>query len=358
MHIVEVNYSCLMDALYIADSDGSRIRMRDMGRLLDFISATDLDLDALQSFAFNELPEPKMAFIDRGLMQGGYAYSVATRRSFVAVPGPTDPRPLAAFAVPGHGAEATDLEFDVALSYSSEDRARVVVELCEALTARGVRVYVLDVATDPQDPIWKIRFREAMFHAHFVVPVLSAHYLARMGTQAELLEAQRLTQEHRSTEAFHPLIPLYDPVELTKATRLTKGDARSGTALDLLWEVMGLPWDLGAERLARFFTSLAKNNRNERDFGFLQELGPRLREVSFGEHDGLPAVLLYFESPGSHRYLFAMGPGGRIRYIGAVLRPKEAERVIDGSAKLQELAEIVRKMSLNSAPPKQTSGAE
>ena len=330
--IISVDYACLMSALAIADADGSRIRASDFARVIEFQTAHDLDIGALQRWAMEHLPESKIALIESGLMTGAYAYSLVTKAAAVCVPGPRSPASL-----PVH----EGMVFDVAMSYSSEDRDDRVLPLLDALRERGVRVYVLDVAKDPEDPIWSIRFRHSMFRAHYLVPILSAHYFLRAGTARELREMARLTVEHRRSEFFYPLIALVDPAAPGLLPPHVEREAGPIDASFAWTHIFGLPWDLDADELARFFRSLGQNAEGTWDPDFLRILAPQLTAVRWGEIEAGPVSEVYFAHPTLTHYAFLVGPDGTTRFMGVHEPPAEAIAAKDRQALMERVIERV-----------------
>lgn len=334
-YTLKLDYPSFCDALALANEHGTRIRLHDQERLLSFLDSVHLDPGALLMLPLElGLPEPKTAVIESGLLRGVYAYSLVTQEVYTVIEAEREPTALRRYR---------EMDLDVVLSYSTEDRA-LALEIAKGLEANGVATYVIDVNADPHDPAWRWRFREALFHAHFAVPILSRAYLRRAGSADELREASWITVEHRSTEFFYPLVPLVEPGAEGTPPSHVAAHARGADDDAYVWtHVFGLPWDLPVDELARFFRSLARNARNERDGAFLDTLAPYLRAVRFGAIERGPVAELYLSrSPagGSDEtfHVFLIGPSGMTRYLGLHATSPGAESVTDGQ---EGLARVV-----------------
>jgi hypothetical protein len=79
--------------------------------------------------------------------------------------------------------------FDVCLSYATED-LHAATALRDALLGAGLRVYLLDVRTDPNDPEWWLPHLSAIAVSTWFVPLPSRHDLERAGSEVEAAEAR------------------------------------------------------------------------------------------------------------------------------------------------------------------------
>lgn len=322
--IVEIDYECLMDALAEADEDGRRIRASDYERSAPWLTEAG---GPLLAWSMQHLEAPKVGIIGAGLMAGAYAYSLVDRRASVWVESDREPAPLPVL---------DGVAWDVALSYSSEDRSGHALRLRDALQARGVRTYLLDVAEDPQDSIWSIRFRQALFRSNYAVPILGEHYMKRDGTTEELRDMARLMRRFRRDTYFYPLIGLHDP----KRPGVLPPHVTPGSGLDDLsfaWtHVPGLPMDVAPDVLARFFRSLARNAAGEHDLEWVGAIGPQIDAIRAADLGDGWGVELSIKHPTLTYYTIMLRPG-LARFMGVNEPSEGALPCRDALAEVQEI---------------------
>lgn len=93
------------------------------------------------------------------------------------------------------------------ISYSSEDRNHVL-RLKKDLAEKDITCFLIDVAEDPEDAIWFLRFKTAMASSTYFIPVLSKYYLSRQGSTQEFEEAWALVETQESCTNWYPIVPL------------------------------------------------------------------------------------------------------------------------------------------------------
>jgi hypothetical protein len=310
---VEVDFKNFMDAGKIASERGGRIRLSDQPAVRFFCLQEDVDLSAGRAFSV-ENGLPMATILSSGLMKGFYLYSLESERAY---------RYLGrARACPPLRKYSAGIEFDLALSYASEDRDTIAVPLARRLEEAGVRTYLLDVADAPDDPLWGVRFREAAFHCHFFGPVLGRDYLAREGTAFELFDLARMAVEHRADEFFYPLVPLVRSEE-SLAEEVFGNRGSLASELDprgfewLRTHVLPVSLERGVPWIARFFESLAKNARHELDLEFLRCLEDDIEWLelfTFGGQRRMARMLI--KNPLLSYYILDAKETGVVRFTG------------------------------------------
>ncbi len=334
---IPVDYATFMDALLAADAEATRVRVTDPAAWARFAAEerypgglpADLGL----------LGQPKMTGIRAGLYRGVYAYLVEEhdpelQRVYRWYEGRPVQRPL-------HRYSRGEM-FDVAISYASEDRERFALPLARALEGGGLRPYLIDVAEDPDDALWRLRFREGAFRSRILVPVISPSYLLRSGTIDEMFELAGLNRRHRSTELFSPFLPWYTPdidAEALAARWAGHRASSDGAAERFDW-VLKHAFAFGARaplgELIRFLASLCRagaaveRGRPMPDADFLHVLAPLVRGCRVERRPGLRHARLVLAHPwwGARTLEFALtvdaaADGGevarrtlRMRFVG------------------------------------------
>jgi hypothetical protein len=282
-------------------------------------------------------------------MKGYYLYSMDAEEAYVCVVTDRTIRPLREYD--------EQMCFDVAISYAYEDRKTLAMPLRDELAARGVSAYLLDVDTDPAEPLWGIRFREAAYHSYYFLPILTESYLARQGTAVELFDFARATVEHRGTEFFYPLIPVVRDLRDLGSNVFAKRGKIAADYDEQLFEwirthIFAVSSTEGIDWLARFFSSLASNSRNRFDPGFLHCLAPRIDFVELRTVRGRPMVQFLIKSPVLTYHHFWMYDTGIVKYIGM----GEPQPVAAPRSDLGDVAgEILRWLKLDGSA--ETAGA-
>jgi hypothetical protein len=98
-------------------------------------------------------------------------------------------------------------DVQVCISYSSEDRDLALLVNSD-LKDKSINSYLIDVAEDPTDSIWFLRFKTAMSFASYFIPILSKFYLSRPGSIEEFSEAWALVEAKESSTMWYPIIPI------------------------------------------------------------------------------------------------------------------------------------------------------
>lgn len=311
-----VDYPTFLDALQRADDRGARIRPRDVARAMALFAAESFDPFQL-AVPITGAAAPKGGLIEKGLYRGIFRYDLDEHlawRWFARTPRGT---PLRRWE---------DREMlDVAVSYSSEDRD-VALGLVDALGRCGLEAHAIDVAADPDDDLWRLRYLEGLFRSRHFIPVLTASYLAREGSRVEAQEISSLTAAHRATEHYYPLLPwvIDDPHQVERTwTRLEiKEEGGFGW---LLRHVPPIPDRWSPTDLATFVSSLVaaahdlEADRPVADRRFLD----LLRDDVSGVQQYGDVTRLSFRHPWweDRHYTFGLTRDGRMRYLGVEDRP-------------------------------------
>lgn len=346
---IKVDYRNFEDAVEISDQRGGRIRMSDASKAHAYLARKGVDHGALVSKGMSK-PNSAMTILSEGLMEGIYVSWPDSRESWLYVDVETDIEPLRIY-------EEDEMEFDLVVSYAFDDYEKSIVQsLSKELGRFGLRVFLIGDRAKPDDPIWKIRFREAVFHSYYFVPFLSRNYLKGQGSIVELFDVARETVHHRATEFFYPLLPLVEDWESLRTDSLSQ---RSKTAYE--FDKDGFEWvrshifplnlKWGIPKIARFLNSLVNNYRGARDYDFLREVSDLLEFVELMEIGGTRKARVYLRRPhaGSfHQFLLSdrscqfvgfFETGERARQTDGTPRTvDEIEAFLDGELRGEEHA--------------------
>ncbi|GAB6042328.1 hypothetical protein JCM17961_30040 [Endothiovibrio diazotrophicus] len=278
--------------------------MSDAERVHSYIRENGVDVDGVMRMTTLH-PDAAVTILSKGLMEGIYVSWPDREKALLYVGSDAPIEPLEEYA---GGAK-----YDLVISYTFDDRDKAVVErLVKELGEAGVRVYLIVDGDRPNDPIWSVRFREALFHSHYFSPYLSSSYLRGAGTIREMFDIAREAVHHRSTEYFYPILPLVDdPAALMEST------FRSRSAVSSQYDDHEFDWlrthvfpvDLGwgAERISRFISSLSRNYRGFVNYGYLRELRESFKFVEFIELFTKRVVRIHLGYPSNARYyLFSL----------------------------------------------------
>lgn len=250
----KVDYGTLMDALKIADRYNDRIRPgKDPSGTMMFLKKEGLDPMEVMLPSHQALP-PKVALINFGLYKGIYRYDLEQKISYKWVTGLDENDENLIF-------QQYSGMFDVAISYSSEDFESYVSPIIKLLNEYGMKVYAIDVKANPENPhIWKMRFREGLFHSRYFVPIITPNYLDREGSQLECVDIIRIMAEHRSSEFFYPMLPWFpteDPIEeIEKKWGNTDLDEKEYSVIK---HSFPFPRTWSTEEISQFICSLVKS---------------------------------------------------------------------------------------------------
>lgn len=202
---VKVNYRNFQDAVDIADKRGDRIRMKDVVAAQSYIIQNGINTERLFEMGLSK-PNSAVTIIKKGLMEGVYVSWPDIQESWIYVCSSNTIEPLKAYS--------EKMEYDVVISYTFDPKANdIIPKLANEFIKLGLRTYVIREGERPDDPLWKVRFREAVFHSYYFMPFLSESYLKGLGTIIELFDIARETVHHRDTDYFYPLLPLVDDIE-------------------------------------------------------------------------------------------------------------------------------------------------
>jgi hypothetical protein len=311
---IEVDFPTFADARTIAEKAGTLLRAKDEGAAA-FLAEEGVSVIDLMAPIDEELPR-YVTLLAGGLYRGVFRYSVEPNRAWHWRPDDEHAEPLRVWGL--------NEMVDVAVSYSSEDRGSYALPLVETVRASGIAVYAIDVAENPSDPLWRIRFREGLMHARFFVPVLTPHYLAREGTQVELADIERMTTRHRSTEHFYPLLPWRPRTERPEDIRDAWLARDKEAANWLLGHIFPLPSEWDYATVARFIRSLSTAARSiergepTREVEYLALLAPWISSAEppdIGPEWTKKFTVRHPWWEGRH-YEFLVRHDGRIRWVG------------------------------------------
>lgn len=191
-------------AMEWANQRGYRIRMSEKDAVMQFIFDNDMDLVFVQTIS-REIQQSKMAIISKGLMKGLYIYDLDASNNLNNVyyyfnsNGITNIKPLTKY-------EANSLVYDLVISYNNKD-LKEAQTLFEKLD-KFFNIFFIDIASAGDDPLWPIRFREAMYYGHYFTPYFSENYLNSTGALAEFFEATWINVEFFKSQFFYFFIPL------------------------------------------------------------------------------------------------------------------------------------------------------
>lgn len=307
--LIPIDVACFEDALDIATRRGHCLS-----------GAAALERVGAHGIVAPENNGAEVVIITHGLLRGTYLRR-AGREAYVHLEDELPPRPL--------DRHPDGLCFDVALSYSTNDSDKdFPLKLAGELEARGLRVFLIDVYRNENDPLWPIRYREGMFHSRFFVPVLSEKYLAGAGATAEMHEGAGIMLKYRRSEIFYPLIPLARSLEALRAeVFLDVGpDAKELDQEAFEWvrnHVFPLSYSDGIENVAQFFVSLRDNAEGRYNLDYLRCLEGRIRWISLSRTKNRRFATVFFDHPWLTCYAFSVEEG-RARYLGASEAPGDA----------------------------------
>ena len=324
---IEVNYRNFEDAVEIADKRGDRIRMADVFNVQVYLRNNEIEPTPLMTKGISK-PNSAMTIISKGLMEGIYVSWPDESEAWLYVNSDTPIKPLKKYE--------NKMEYDLVLSYTFDQQDISTIEnLSNELNQQGLNVYIIKHGENPNDPVWNIRFREAVFHGFYFIPYLSQSYLKGTGTIKELFDIARITVHHRETEYFYPMLPLVNGLNALKFDSLKQ---RNKEAFE--YDSQGFNWlkthmfplDLnwGAKKITRFLSSLVQNYKNKTDYRYIQEISHLLKYVEFIEltSNGKRKVRIFLKHPnneGSY-YQFLLFNHG-CNFIGLFEVNKQAKRV-------------------------------
>lgn len=306
--LVDINYRNFLDAVEAADQGKYSTDSKNQPAMQRFIEEADVDMSVLL-MENQRRPGSALTIILKGLMRGLYLSWPDKRRACLYVNAPRDFRPLQPYS--------DEMAWDVALSYTfprgeSADPPAVNIEaVVSALRDGGLRVFLIQAEDDPADPLWRIRYREALFHSYFMVPVINEEYLAGPGSNEEMFELAGIARRHRSTEFFYPLIPLAESPEALVPRALTARDEALASVYDpnsfdwVRTHLFPVPCSWGTEKIASFFDVLAKGAKGQFDFKLLEFLRDSLVYLELIQVEPRRAVL-WLENPTLTYYQFSV----------------------------------------------------
>lgn len=307
--LVPIDVACFEDALDIAIRRGHCLQ-----------GTAALEHVGAHLFGQPEDGGAELVVITHGLLRGTYTWR-AGREALVHLEGKLPQRPLVR--------HPDGLCFDVAISYSTNDSDKdFPLTLASEFRARGLRVFIIAVDRSEEDPLWRIRYREGMFHSRFFVPLLSEKYLAGEGAPAEIHEGAGIMRKYRRGEIFYPMIPVARSLESLRAEVFLEvgPDAKELDEGAFEWvrnHVFPLSYSDGIENMSQFFVSLRDNAAGRTNLDYLRCLERRIRWISLSTIKGKRFATVFFDHPWLTCYAFCV-EDGRARYLGASEAPRDA----------------------------------
>ena len=323
-HVIPVDDANFESAELIAVNNSWRLWCSDES-LSDVLPRWGLD-PAIVHRERARLGEGRVVIIERGLMRGVYTTSPhGDTKLHVSHDGRIEP--LRNF---GGGRE-----FDIALCHAftraGETPLVSIEQLASELEAANLSVFRISPAALPNDPVWGVRYREAVYHSEYFVPVMEESFLEHDGAVAELVELCVLDEQLGSNTFLHPIVPLLAGVPAVEVQSAPVPELfvqrRTRSPLHGLRErTLWLAADDGLETVTEFLSSLVKNARGLRDLGFLTALGQRFEGFERTRLDGSPAVRAYVRDAGAESVADLIVSGSVCRVAGRGVPSNDARR--------------------------------
>lgn len=239
-----------------------------------------------------EMEEPNLAIISKGMMKGIYLYDYGKDACFRWVPD-SGAAPLDVY---------TEMTFDAAVSYSSEDLVDVE-KIKSRLEAYGLNIFWIDVRSDPKDSLWQTRYMSGVFYSYYFIPIITADYFKRFGSAVEYVECTEMLSHHWDISFLNPMISLQmaetDILEKAFADAKIVDIKLDDENKDLNAIARQLPQLFGfsglndIDRLGRVLRSCAANSRAKTivDWEFLHVLAEKIEWYHLHETEkGIPLV--------------------------------------------------------------------
>ncbi len=202
---VPVDFANLMDTIASGSSYEDRLRMSNFSDQSEISAILNNDSISMSRYFLEQPPllEPKATVIKEGLSRGLYLYSLGEKRAYIFVPDLGDWPPLQLLDA------AKGDYFDCTISYGMGDTA-MAIRLQTHLENLGLRVFLINVKDNQGDPLWGLRFKEALFYSNHFIPLLSKDYIQRPGSAMELYEALKIHLGHFDSDStfLHFILPV------------------------------------------------------------------------------------------------------------------------------------------------------
>ena len=214
--------------------------------------------------------ECNMGIISKGMMKGIYLFDYGRDLAYRWVNAPN----VTPIGVHRH------MDNDVAISYSKDDLDDVK-QMKDTFERQGLKVFWIDVESDPNDPIWELRFMDGVMTAYYFVPLISENYFKRYGSVAEYIECSKMVMTYWDSTFLNPMIAVHlggkatlDHVfENADVADIQIGDENADkiSIAQQLPDIFGFSGDTDLERCAKFLKSCVANSRAKSivDLGFL-----------------------------------------------------------------------------------------
>lgn len=197
---IEINSNSFMSALDLATKNNSRIRTKDP-LFIKYLNDLDVDTTFVKEF-IKKIPNSKLTIIIKGLMSGFYIYSFDVKKVFYYF---NNTKKLKIKPLRKYSLTDNMPVYDFVISYSKNDN-NLTRDLYQILSF-NFKVFFIDIETVKEDPIWQMRYREAMYHSHYFIPIFSNNYLTTKGALSEFFESIYLNIDFRTITFYNYFIP-------------------------------------------------------------------------------------------------------------------------------------------------------
>jgi len=216
LNIVEINPNSFISTLELAKKSKTLIE-ENSSEWFNYLRKYKIDLEFISDVFYKIKPKgderelknhiyksytPELVFIKKGLMVGFYFFSKDIGKAYYYF---ENPKKIKLEPLKKYSLTSSFPEFDFVISYSNKD-INLTREIFQILNF-SFNLYFLDVEIVKEDPLWQIRYREAMYHSHYFIPVFSENYLTTDGALSEFFESVYLNIDFRTIIFYNYFIP-------------------------------------------------------------------------------------------------------------------------------------------------------
>ncbi|QHI39095.1 hypothetical protein IMCC3317_44960 [Kordia antarctica] len=214
-NIVEINPNSFISAIELAEKANSLVT-ENSSDWINYLRKLKIDLELISEFCGNIMPRPerklindiytsfipKLVIIKKGLMSGFFIYDTDIKKAYFYYQNPKNikVKPLKKYSLCD-----SIPEYDFVISYSNKD-VSFTRDLFQMFSF-NFKLYFLDIEKVVEDPLWQIRYREAMYHSQYFIPVFSENYLTTQGALSEFFESVYLNIDFRTITFYNYFIP-------------------------------------------------------------------------------------------------------------------------------------------------------
>lgn len=217
LNIIEIDPNSFISALVLAKKSNNVIEEHSSEWVIH-LKKFKIDLEFISDTFYKIKPKgdereiknhiyksykPELVFIKKGLMAGIYFFSKTIRIALFYF---KNPKTLKLKPLKRYSLTSSLPVFDFVISYSNKDLG-FTRDMFKVLNSH-FKVYFLDVEEEEEDPLWQIRFREAMYHCHYFLPIFSDNYLTTQGALSEFFEGVYLNSEFGKYTFYNFFIPI------------------------------------------------------------------------------------------------------------------------------------------------------